>query len=324
MAKKAVEPELCDLDEMNEQEDAPPAEDAELSTLERVREALSGCSLHFNWLGIQRSVSKNVNDVAAAAVKASSRAFKGVSTLIDTSMQEWKDLQSLRTALTAEYNYKTFKYVIEGQRLFRKDMRESIWGDVAVAAKEIQSAARKLQAKRDVVIAWAAANLGDAFDGANYPDDLSTKFGVSIREHSIEPPSYLMHTNAEEYKQTLKRQLADIQSSMQSFERDCMQQVGESVGRMVQALGTGGTMRESTLAGMQSTFSRIATMRFEGTAAFKAAMEEARGAVDGVSLGDLRRSHGARKGTRQKLERLLDKYKGLKEAAAKKAADNLT
>ena len=51
------------------------------------------------------------------------------------------------------------------------------------------------------ILEGAQKLLRDAFDPSAYPTKWSDVFSLELREHSIEPPSYLMHTNAEEYQQ---------------------------------------------------------------------------------------------------------------------------
>ncbi len=296
----------------------------ELDSLKQVQEALSGCSLTFHWWGILKVVDREDNETAAKALNAESNAIRTQRRLIDTGLDEWKALQQIRSATKQWYDWRTFPYVVTGQRLFRKEMRDTIWSQVAQFAEELNTAANALNNRRADVIEWAKAHLGDAFDERLYPEDWRKSFALTIREHSIEPPSYLRHTNAEEYQQTLRRSLQDIGASMQRFESQCMAQVGSSVGRLASALTNGGGIREATVANMQDTFKRIMEMRFEGTAVFKSAMREAEDIVNGVSMFELRNSHGTREETRKKLEQLMARHKELAEAAVKKAAVEVT
>lgn len=298
----------------------PIEKSGKLDTLKQIQEALSGCSLTFHWWGIMRATGKDENATAAASINADADVIKTKRLLIDTKLEEWRDLARIRSAAKQWYDWHTFPYIVSGQRLFRREMRETVWGQIASYTTELATATTRLNAKRNDILEWARTKLGDAFDANLYPDDFASKFGMEIREHSIEPPSYLRHTNAEEYQRTLQRSLADIQSSMGAFQNQCMAQIGQSVGRIVSNIASDSTVRESTVKNMQDTFARIAQMRFDGTAVFKAAMEEAKGIVDGVTMFDLRNSAGTREETKKKLETLMDRYNELQTAALAKAA----
>jgi hypothetical protein len=293
------------------------------TTLQQVKEQLSGVSLSLPGWGILRKVSSVQNAAAAAAMKANPKLVKASRVLVDVEMEEWKDLQAARTGARAWFNYHTFPYCVEGQRLFRKDRRDSIWRHAKEWAEEIKEAADKLTDSREGILEWAQGELGDAFDPNLYPQDFADRFSLIIREHSIEPPSYLMHTNAEEYQRTLERQLRDVESSMRDFEQQCTQSVGESVGRILRAVNTDGKLYSSSLEGIQKVISRIGMMRFEGTAVFQAAMRDAKEAIQGVGIAELRRPGGVRKKTTERLKQLMERYKDLKAAAAAKlqAAD---
>lgn len=295
-----------------EEEDAAVPTQKEFDSLKEIKEQLSGCSLKWSWLGIQRKVQHAVNAKAAEAIGANEKETSTNRYIINRKMPEWEHLQHIRSKLNGDYWFRTFDYVIDGQRIFRRDMKEEIWGLVDAAKKELYEAAAAFQAKRAEVVRWAQENLGDAFDASLYPQDLSLKFNVEIREHSIEPPSYLRHTNAEEYKQTLNRTLMDVRRSMIDFERQCQSQVAQSIGNVMRALTTGGPLHASNIDNVQEVFRRIATMKFEGTRAFQEAMKAAQEAVDDTDVGELRRSKGCREETRQKFTRLLDRYKQLR------------
>lgn len=311
-AEKRQKAEAAAEKKRREEEEVRPPSDKEYDTLAEVKKSLGGVSLSWSWMGVERMVQAKVNEKAASAIGANAKAVKTKRVIIDVSMPEWADLQKIRSGLNAEYNFMTFSYVIDGQRLFRLDTKEKLWSLVAGYKEELQKRAEKFQARRDDIIKWGKDNLGDAFDQSLYPDDFTKSFNVVLREHSIDPPSYLRHSDAEQYQQTLRQTLLDVRSSMLRFERECEARVAQSVGRVMNALTTGGPLHASNLENVQEVFKRIAMMKFEGTRAFKEAMTSAEKVVEGVDVDELRRSEGCRAETRQKLESLLARYKQLR------------
>lgn len=286
---------------------------------EEVLKLFSGCSLTFNWFGVLRSVDDEENEAAALAIEADARAVHTSVCIIDTKLPEYAALGKIRTAAQAWYDYNTLPYVVRGQRLFRRDRRQELWEGIEERKQVLTDAAKALNAKRGQILEWGKKNLGKAFDERLYPDDFGKKFNVQIREHSIDPPSYLAHTNAEEYKRTLQLTLADIGQSMQRFEAQCMQQVGVSVRTLTSQLGGDSPVRQTTIDGLMKVLNRVGQMKFEGTQIFKSAMDEARDIIDGVDVSDLRKPGGTREETKKKLQELLGRYQQLKEASVKKA-----
>lgn len=287
-----------------------------LNNIETVKEMLSGVSLSTPVFGIEKKVDKAENDIAAEALAAKPDRIKTRRLLIDPEMEEYKDCTRIRTACRSWFASLTLPYPIDGVRLFRRDMRDQIWMDATSWAAQIEAAAMRLNEKRPQIIAAAKAELGKAFSEQMYPKDFRTTNSFDLREHSIEPPSYLAACNSESYKRELARQLSDIETGMQQFERQCMEQIGGNISRLVSAMNTGSNLHGSNLDQMRKAFARIATLKFEGTATFKAIMGEAREAVEGVGAVELRRPGGVRDETKAKLEALMARHKQL--LAAKK------
>lgn len=292
-----------------------------LTTLAQIQEALSGASLHLPGWGIVRAVNSAQNVVAASALNANAERIKTQRVLIDTKMEEWKNLQRARSEARAWFDGTTFPYVVKGQRLFLREKKEAIWRHAAEFAEEIKTAAEALDERRDGIIQRAKEDLGDTYSPDLFPVSFAKQYALDIREHSIEPPSYLRHTNADEYQRELAKKLDDIKLSMQAYERQCMEQVGRNVGQLIASMtNPNGSPHSATLENLQKTFARISSMRYEGTAAFKAAMEEAKETLQGVSIGELRRPGGVKKRTTERLTALMQRYAELRKASEAKLA----
>lgn len=285
-----------------------------MSNIDQVKEMLSGISLKLGGFGVQRQVAKAENDLAAEALEAEPAAIKTSRLLIDRNMEEYKDVSRIRTACREWFYSLTLPYPVDNIRLFRRDMRDKIMAEADEWRGRIRRAASRLTLKSEEILAWARKSLGRAFDAKLYPEDYCTEYTFDLREHSIEPPSYLAASNAESYKRELARRMSDIEAGMQQFERQCMEQIGGNVSRLVSAMSGGTRLEGSNLEQMRKVFQRIATLKFQGTAVFKQAMEEFKESVDGVGASELRRPGGVRDETKAKLEGLMTRYKSLLEA----------
>lgn len=280
-----------------------------------VLEVLSGCSLHWGWFGLQKQCEDDDNTATAAALEGQSDGLKAVRILIDRNIEEWKDLVRFRSQVSAWYTFNTLPYVVHGQRLFRIESRAEITKTVATHAKELKRLADRLQAMRTQIVAWAKKRHGRAFDAGLYPENLASRFHLEWREHNIQPPSYLATTHAEEYKGELAKRLQEIQASMVRYERESIAKLAGSVNALLSACSGEGKLTEASVENVRKVLARTAHLRFEGTAVFKATLEDCKALVEGVSVEELRRSRGMKEETRQKLESLTAKYEGLRKKA---------
>jgi len=282
--------------------------------ISEVKDMLSGVSISLGGFGIQKKVDRAENILAAEALEAEEDCITTTRRLIDKNMEEYKDIQRTKTAVREWFAFMTLPYPVDKIRLFRKDQREEIWAKAEEWKGMLAEGARKLTRKRPQIIEWAKCNLGKAFDERLYPKDFAANYTLEIREHNIEPPSYLAASKSEEYQGELQKRMTEIQAGMQQFQRQAMAQIGSNVGNLVAAMSTDGKRVEgSNLEQMRKVFAKIANFNFQGTAMFRAAMDEYKEAVDGVGAAELRRPGGVREETKEKLTKLMERYKTLQE-----------
>lgn len=290
-------------------------------TVEEIKQHLSCASLHRSGWTIERSAARSENVIAATALKIEDPAlYKGKKTIIDPKIEPWQEIQTIRNYAGKWWDYNTFPYVEEGQRLFLRERRAELWDKMKDLDTAIKSAAAKLDARRSEILTWAKKKLGDTYDESLYPKSWESEFSISLREHNIDPPQYLKREDSEEYKRELARTLRDIESSMKLFERQCYTQMGETAAAL--AANLGGNRNNgigSNIESFRKLFNRVQQMKFEGTAAFKRAMKEAQEIIDGVEVDELRDDKGLRSNTKERIEALMKKYKDVQEAALKKA-----
>jgi hypothetical protein len=279
-------------------------------------EALSGCSLTFGWWGILKMVGREQQEAAAKAIDADRKAVKTQKVKIDLNMPEWKDLQALRSSITGWYNFRTFDYCVRGQRLFHREMREEIWNGVKEHQAALEEASKRLQQKRADVIAWAKKTLGQAFNNKDYPDTFAGAFVVQIREHSINPPDYLRTEDEREYQRHQQQTVRDINLAMERFEAQCANRVLSAVQKVNEVLQAGDAPRPQTIETIRNAFDRVAKMKFRGTAAFESCKKDVESLINGVSIKDIRRMHGAHEEAKEKFAALLKRHQELLNSVA--------
>jgi hypothetical protein len=289
-----------------------------MKTLEEIRQALSGASLTLHGWGPARAFRPAETKEAAVAVGAAAQRIRARKEVIDTTHPAWKSLVQAQGRAKAHFAWNTFPYVVDGQRLFLRAQREDLWSAIKHLGEDVRSAARKLDWHRAELLEDARHMLGRLFDPSLYPASWEDEFSVELREHSIDPPSYLAHTNAEEYKRELARTLSDVRASMEAFQQDTMRAVGDAAARLMANLEPGQRLMGSNLETMRKHFHRIMQMQFEGTVVFKEAMAEAQAIVEDVDPDELRHRAGLREETRGRLQALLARYQELQGKVQKK------
>jgi hypothetical protein len=282
-----------------------------VKTLEEIKATLSGASMTLHFWRPEKACRKEERHAAAVALEADDRRIKARKEVIDTSHPAWRAAVKARTAARAWWDFSTFPCLVPGQRYFLRSRREELWAAAAEHGAALAKDGADLDACREELVAEARASLGRTFDPAAYPISWEAEFSVELREHAIDPPSYLAFTNAEEYQRELQRSLRDIEAGMRRFEQDCFRQMGEASARLLGNLQDGARIMGGNVESFRRLFSRVAQMQFEGTQVFRSALAEAQDVLDGVEPDDLRRSAGLRAETRERLEALIGRYQQL-------------
>ncbi len=288
----------------------------EQERLQELQDTLTGASLSFSWWAPYKKLEEGERATAASALHATDETLSAKKRLIDTrSDGAWKNLSALQVKIRGWWDFNSYPYTVKGMRLVLREKKKDLFGQVAEFQGEILEAGKRMDEERGSILAKAEQQLGNMFRADLYPKkgEWHKEFTLEVRERSIEPPSYLQHTNAEEYKQELKKNLQEIQVSMRKFEEGCWKRMGQLSNSLAAGLSPDGKLHASNLAGFQNLFQQVGNLNFEGTAVFKEAMNEARDILDGVSVEELRTLRGLKVDVRQKVEGFLGKFHQLKK-----------
>lgn len=248
------------------------------------------------------------------------RRVRGQKDLIETRHYAWKAVMSVDRAANYWWNYNTYPYVIEGQRLYLRENRDYMKSKIEEFDQEIKKAARQMDQCREEIIEASKIELGEMFDPTLFPASWEPLFSVRWIEVNISPPDWLRSKNEKEYELSFNQMLASVETSMRVFEQQCFNQMGDAVSRMMNNLGGPG-VRMSNVEAFQKLFNRVQQMKFEGTEVFKNAMAEAKDIIDGVDVLAMRREPELKDQATDKLKKLVERYAQLQEAIRNKNRD---
>jgi hypothetical protein len=284
---------------------------------------LTGASVHVRWWNEEKGLEADERLTASSALNADAAVLRARKRVIDTDHPAWKAVVSVRSDFRRWWESASIPFVYPGVRLIRRSAKPEVWAAVEGYSRDLSDAVRLLDDARDELVGRARRTLGAMFRPEYYPHTWRGLFSLEVRERSIEPPSYLAHANSEEYKRELERSLGDIRSSLLRFEQAAWKELSDLAFKFTAKLTDGGPWAQANLDAMQRLFDRVAVWNFEGTAAFKDAVERTREVVSGLTAADLRAREGLRDQVRSEMVELLGLFRevsGAMRADAPEAA----
>jgi hypothetical protein len=291
-------------------------------SVKQLKEQLSSARMIPHQWGPDRAGSVAERDRAAEAnnVKKKNR-YRTRKTTIDVEMAEWRDLKQAVSYASWWWEQNTFEY-LWGQRLFYRDRRDELWGEIRRLDGVIKKKAAALDGKRAEILAEAREALGDAYDESCYPAKWADVFSLEPVEFNLDPPSYLERDDQKEYKRQMLAVLGNVEHSQRQFEQQCYQRMAQVSYGLSQALGKeGGRGLGDNAKGMAALFDRVHAMRFEGTAAFRTCMQEAKALIEGVDFDEVKQDKEAREDVRRRLLEVIERHKALKEKVMERAKE---
>ena len=291
-------------------------------TAEQVREFLTGSTLSFHWWGASRSFERDGILATAETLEADHEMISARNRIIDTRHPAYRALTSLRSSIQHHWKQHTMPYVIPGMRLARREQMPDLTDSLQRLAADAAVLAGKLDLARGEIIAQARSRLGKLFREWHYPESFVELFTVEFRERSIDPPNYLAQSNAEEYKRQLMQSVRDVQVSLDKFQTECWQHLGELTRKLTTMLRLKDDpeqdvrLHQSQVSNFKSLFDRTARLNFQGTALFSTAMREAQTILAGVTVEELRDSKGLRGRVRADLEGLAGRFEQLRQGVS--------
>lgn len=287
-----------------------------LST-QQVRDLLTGSSLTLHWWRASKGVAGDQKAELCDSVDAEDKGLSATKKLIAPSFKPWKAVTSLRSRIRTHWEDESFPFILPGVRLVLRQKMPSLRRELAQMMEDLEGITRDLDDSLFEILADGRKRLGRLFDVADYPTTFRDLFSMEFREHSIEPPSYLAHSNAEEYQRQLQASLGDVEAGLKKFEAQVWAELGTLAARITAACtpredGTMPPVFAATIAGVKPLFDKVASLNFSGTAVLQRALREVKEMLDEVRVEDLRDSKGLREEVKEQVGEVVGRFQQLR------------
>ncbi len=227
----------------------------------------------------------------------------------------WKQISAVRTRLGQHWNSRIYDYVVPGQRLVLREDMPKLRNELDEIMEETIPLITELNLWLPRIKEDAQQRLKSLYSPEDYPEEFTAElFSMEFREHAIEPPSYLAHSNAEEYRRQLVGSVKDVEAGLAKFTQGVWVELADLTQRLHNAMlpAEAGENRPaihvSTLEAIRPLFDRVASLNFSGCAVLQEALGEVRDILRSVDVKDLRKSTGLRDEVREGIAGVVSRF----------------
>ena len=158
---------------------------------DRLRTSMAAVRVSLQWLGIQKTLTREQKSEAADTFGAESAFLSAGKKLIDTSHPAFKAVTSIKGKIIGLWKAETLPFPEPGVRLIRQDRIDLFNTRMQELREELEEAVWRLDEHFAELKSAARERLGRLFNVGDYPASLRSMFAVTWDFPSVEPPSYL-------------------------------------------------------------------------------------------------------------------------------------
>lgn len=246
--------------------------------------------------------------------KASKRAAKVVKNLIDPV--HLKNIIAVQTAFRTHVQKNTLPW-IGNTFLLPKSRYHEFINKVQELQDELEKEVRRFTKQYSTMVAEAHENLGELFNGENYPDilELSDKFRIDVRFMPVPDISQFTELGLEsESEDRLRAEALEMENELlKQATEELYKRVHNRIEMLHNRLTDPDTKRyrESLLEGLQFLVEAIPDLNVMDDLYLKTVMTSIKDMLTGFTIGDLRESQDTRKEAADKCEEIMDKMSSM-------------
>jgi hypothetical protein len=269
------------------------------SPAQRLRSTAAAVQVHFTWMGVRKTLSKQQRDEAANPFGADGEFVSAGKKLVNTKHRAWKALTAIKGQIIGYWKGTSLPYTEPGMRLIRQCDIESFVHKLEGYKEDLRAAVMELASHYDDIKHEARMKLGNLYNESDYPPITEQLFRVDWEFPSVEPPSYLMQINPELYYQEQQRIASRFEEAVKLAEEAFMTEFGAMVAHLADRLapGPGGDKKrfsESNLTNLKDFFEKFNTLNVGSNQGLDNLVKTAQNLVSGIPADDLRKSAGLR------------------------------
>jgi len=286
-----------------------------MSIAQKLMSSHTVSEVKFSWWGSPRAVSKSVAKDMAEAVGAKPEWVNGRKRIVDRRHKVYAQLTALKGRISAYWKNNSLPFR-DGQRLIKNDDVEKFVAQMTAYKAELAALAREFDDCRDEIIKAGEADLGAAFNGMDYPTDLSKLFDVGWAFPPVEPPAWLPPSVLEAEK---LRVAAEFQVAMHRTVQEFASELHKSVTHLADCMETDPVtgkpikkFHESALGNLETFFDKFGKLAVDGACAeLQTAVDEAKKLTKGLTVKDLKADADLRAEIQASMGALGEKLEGL-------------
>jgi hypothetical protein len=261
----------------------------------QLRQQTAAVRLRTRSFGTRRKLPKHRIAQAAEVFDADARRVFASKTLLDTKAPVYKGVTGTLSRAKQYWRACTVPYPDAGIRLIQRSRIESFQNQMAVYVSDLDRDLAELRDAYKELRDKASVELGDLFDDADYPVDITSEFGLSWEFPTLAVPEYLKQLNPQLYEAEMARLESRFEEAVRLNEQQLAEELAKLTGNLLDKLtGDNKVIRASAVANFDEFFQRFSDMSTGANPALAEAVEAARKVVGNVDPTQLRKDAGHR------------------------------
>ncbi|MFN3152913.1 hypothetical protein [Bremerella sp.] len=263
------------------------------SPADRLQTTMAAVRVRFSWFGIRKSLSPEQKVRAADSFGAEGSFLSAGKRLFDTSHPAFKAVTTVRSRVVSYWKGISLPYPEPGIRLIRHNAIDAFDQQMIEFRAELQEAVGKLDRQYGELRRSARARLGDLYCDADYPETLSSQFGIEHEFVSVEPPDYLQQLNPTLYEAECRRMQARFQEATEMAEQAFTEELSKLVDHLAERIagkedGKPKVFRNSVVENLANFFNRFRDLNIGSSQELEDLVARAEQVVRGIEPQQLR------------------------------------
>ena len=274
-------------------DDLPEAPVEHTAFAQRLRNEMAAVRVSFVWLGVRKTLTAEQREQAADTFGAERTFLSAGKKLLDTSHPAFKAVTSIRTRIKSYWEGNSLPFPEAGIRLVRRESIASLVVTLQSLQQELAETVQFLEESYDQLKQAARRRLGSLFNGADYPANLRSWFGVSWDFPTLEPPSYLQQLSPQLYREEAARVTARFDAAVTLAEQAFTEELSRLVSHLTERLsgsedGKPKVFRDTAIDNLREFFSRFRDLNIHSSPQLDELVQQAQRVVGGVQPQTLR------------------------------------
>ncbi|MDB4794462.1 hypothetical protein OAG51_03480 [Pirellulaceae bacterium] len=231
-------------------------------SVSRIRSLMAACRLGFTWFGTSKSLSDEQKAIVALSFGADQEVLSAGKRLLCTKHPAYKQVNSIKSRITAYWKGETLPFPHSGIRLIRQGDVEQFNNRLHTFQEELTESVEELDRVYTQLKDSARQRLGELFDPSDYPESLNGLFSVNWDFPSVEVPDYLRRLKPELYRQEADRVARRFDQALEMAESAFMEEFQQLIDHLTERLagnedGKPKVFRDTAVTNLTSFFERF-------------------------------------------------------------------